>query len=595
VSAQYIPPVPKTISGGRALNRQRDIPLPSPRQEWVRAQSAHFLAISGAGERRTREIVSALEMVASALRQIDPRFAADSEPTRLILFARTRDGAPYFELLLERQRTPGVFVQSPDGSGTMLVDGSWNFTDRTVFHELVHARLASSGTRLPLWLEEGLAEYLSTAEVFDRAVRINGAIRGHSFALRNRPLMPIPELFAVESTSEIASTTFFYAESWAVIDWMMRTNREAFFALLANIDRGMTSLEALQKHFHVDPAIITRNIVGTQVRPAVTVTLRLETNPQPPTIEPLDRADVLIELATFLGSFRATRPDAERFLKAVEGENARAIAGLAQLRSRERKYDEATNLFEQALQIAPRDGEIRLLFAESLLGNALGPFSGTMDIDANAASRFRRARQLALESVPLGADAPRADAVVGTSYLTEKEVAPGIAALERARDARPARYDVALSLYALLVRGGQLEAADRLFNEISSRARTPQAIFASRAVYVREQLTRTNELLAENRVDEAIANLQHLIDVTPDPAAKMDLQRQLMHIRDVGEVNRQIMTYNEAIKAANRGDTRKALEMLDRLLEAATDPSVIRDATDFRTLLRKRLKGMRGS
>ncbi|HEY3055243.1 MAG TPA: hypothetical protein VGK31_04840, partial [Thermoanaerobaculia bacterium] len=236
-----------------------------------------------------------------------------------------------------------------------------------------------------------------------------------------------------------------------------------------------------------------------------------------------------------------------------------------------------------------------LLFAESLLGNALGPFSGTVEIDANATAQFRRARQLASEAVTLGADVSRANAVIGTSYLVERDVTPGIEALQHAREARPARYDVALSLYALLVRGGESEAADRLFNEISLRARTPQTIFASRAVYVREQLALTNRLLAESRFDDAIAILQHLIDVTTDPAAKMDLQRQLMRVRDTGEANRQIMTYNQAIEAANRGDTRKALEILDRLLETATDPSVIRDATDFRALLRKRLKGMRRS
>ena len=105
----------------------------------------------------------------------------------------------------------------------------------------------------------------------------------------------------------------------------------------------------------------------------------------------------------------------------------------------------------------------------------------------------------------------------------------------------------------------------------------------------------TNRLLAANQYDEAITMLQHLIEVTPDASAKMDLQRQLMNVRDVASANRQILTYNEAIVAANQGELRKALQILDKLLETATDPSVVRDATEFRTLLRKRLKGMRGS
>src|SRR5712691_10704101 len=108
--AQFVPPVPKTITGGRTLHRVSDIPLPAPKQQWVRARSAHFLTISSAGQRRTRDVVDELETVAAALRQLDPHLAAGGDLTRLILFARTRDGLPYFELLVGRPDTPGAVV-----------------------------------------------------------------------------------------------------------------------------------------------------------------------------------------------------------------------------------------------------------------------------------------------------------------------------------------------------------------------------------------------------------------------------------------------------------------------------------------------------
>jgi len=44
-SAQYVPPVPRTVTGGRALHRTTDIPLPSPKQQWVLAHSSHFLTL----------------------------------------------------------------------------------------------------------------------------------------------------------------------------------------------------------------------------------------------------------------------------------------------------------------------------------------------------------------------------------------------------------------------------------------------------------------------------------------------------------------------------------------------------------------------
>ena len=84
-----------------------------------------------------------------------------------------------------------------------------------------------------------------------------------------------------------------------------------------------------------------------------------------------------------------------------------------------------------------------------------------------------------------------------------------------------------------------------------------------------------------------------LIEQTPDPKAKFDLQQQMLHLREVAEVNLQIAAYNEAASAANRGDVKKALAMVDRLLETATDAAVLKDAIALKKQLEKRVKGMR--
>lgn len=592
-SAQFVPPVPKTIGGGRGLHRTREIPLPAPNERWVRGRSAHFLTLSGASQSRTRDVVTQLESVAAALQKLDPHFAAEGEPARVFLFARGRDAAPYFDLILG-YRTPGVFLREPGGNGTMLIDGTRTFAGRTVFHELVHDLLANRGTRLPLWLEEGIAEYFSTAEVSEDRVRFGKPIDDHFALLRSRPLMPIDALFAADASSPMAGTGYFYAEAWSVVDSMMRMDRTAFYAFLNDVANGAPSADAFRARFRAAPATAEQILQSVQIRPAAIVTVQLDHRPDPPSIEPLQHDDVVIELATFLGSFEATRGDAERFLKSID-QNARAVAALAEVRSRDKRYGEATRLFERAIELDPQNADIRLRFAESLLGNAIGPFAGTSDVEAGDAPQFRRARQLATDAMASGADASRANTVIGTSYLVESDVQPGIDALQRALATRPNRYDAALNLYALLLRSGQEQPARKLYDDIAARARTPQAIFAAKAVFVREQLSLTNHLLAQGRTDDAIAVLKQLIAVTPDANAKADLQRQLMKITEVGEANRQVMTYNEAVNAANAGDTEKAIGILDQLLKTATDPQVISDATAFRARLQKRLKGMRRS
>ncbi|MGZ8832706.1 MAG: DUF1570 domain-containing protein [Thermoanaerobaculia bacterium] len=580
------------MTGERALHRTIDIPLPSPKQRWVLARSSHFLTLSSAGERRTREVVGELETLLAVLRRIDPHFAAEGELTRMILFARARDAQPYFELIVG-QRLPGAFVTNAEGVATILIDGSRSDSDRPFFHELVHNALTNSGTHLPLWLEEGIAEYYSSAEVTNQAVHVGRPIREHMVMMRSRPPMKLADLFAVERGSDISLSSLFYGQSWSVVDWMMRADRVAFFEFLDDVERGASSLDALQSHFHVDPGIIERNIQGAQVRPAARSTLRVDENVEPALTQPLEYTDVIVELANFLGGFEATRDDGERFLNAAfaaDPKNGHAVAAMAALRAKEKRYGEATKLYEQALQLSPDDANIRLTFAESLLGNAIGPFSGTVEVEADAAPRFRRARQLAGEALTAGADPARADAAIGTSYLVEPDVRPGIEALRRAHAMRPNRDDVALSLYALLLRTGDRDAAEHLYKEISSRARTPQAIFAAKVVYLREQLTIVNRLIAENRVADAIPVLSQLIDATSDPTARADLQRQLVRVIEVGEANKQITTFNEAIAAANQGHEKKAIQILESLLETANDPKVIKDAIAFRTELQKRAK-----
>jgi tetratricopeptide (TPR) repeat protein len=591
-SAQYVPPVPKSIGGDRALNRT-EIPLPSS-QLWVRAKSPHFLTLSGAGPRRTAHVVGQLEIVAAALRQIDPIFAVQGEPTRLVLFARSRDAAPYFDLLLGN-RTAGVYIVAPDGSGTMLVDGSRSFADRTLFHELVHNLLANGGVHLPMWLEEGLAEYFSTAEVNRGTVTFGQPIEDRMNALRGRALMPIDEVFAQKPGSEMAGSGFFYAQSWAIVDWMMRYDRRATLAFIHDVERGTSSSEAFRKHFDMDESGVQLNLNAPFVRPPAVFSINVPPPQELPAPQPLARDDVILELATFLASFEATRSDAQRFVNSIDKPDADAIAVTASILARDKRYDEAAKLYEQALRMDPKNGEIRLAFAESLLRDALGPFTGTSDIDPNDGPRFRRARELAAESLENGADPARAYAVLGTSYLAEENVKPGIEALQRAHLDNPARYDIALNLYALLLRNGQRVDAEELYRDISAQAKTPQAIFAAKAVVVREQLALANRLLAQTRVDEAIAVVQQLMAATPDTVAKGDLERQLGRLREVAEVNKQIGRYNDAVRAANTGQTKRAIAILDGLLAGATDPAVVSDATELRKTLEKRLAGMRKS
>ncbi|HEX7155536.1 MAG TPA: DUF1570 domain-containing protein [Thermoanaerobaculia bacterium] len=579
----YTPPVPKGLAGSTAIGNG-PIPFPRTKQTWIRVRSENFHVVSSAGEERTRGIVENLETLAGALRQTHPRYDGVRTRTRVFFFGRRGDVQPYFDLLLDRKSATvsGGFVDHHDGPGTMFIDAGRAWVTRTPYHELVHNLLAQSGAKLPPWLEEGLAEYFSNADIRGTTIELGRPVREHTMYMRGRPLIPLDKLFAAPRTSDVALSTMFYAQSWGLVDWMMRTDRDAFDELVADMQRGMSAAEAFRKHYRVDlesleRALRVRSMPGQEIRVSAPASAK-------PVIEPLTEADTLHELGLFLGKLEGRRADAERHFEAAlaaEPSRGRSIAAIGLLRVRDRKYDEATPFFERALTISPNDPEVYLSYAESLLRNAVGTFAGTTALEADAPARFRRARELALKARDLGADA---NAVIGISYLIEDDVTPGITAL---RAADRTRTDVALHLYAMLLRTGATAEAEEVLTRLPP---DEQVRFAAKSIYVREQLTRVNQFIAKNEMPEAIALMREMSANTPDALAKAELERQIVTLTATAEVNQHITTYNEAIALANKGKNREALTLVEEVLKVAKDPRVIADATTLRDELRTRLR-----
>src|SRR5207237_6567602 len=197
----YKPPVLIGVQGsGSGRRSMRALPFPDAKTQWARAATPHFIVISAAGEKRTRAIAQNLETLAAALAGLHPRFQTSATPTRVLVFNRRRESQPYFDFLLNHKNASasGVFVAQRNG-GTMLIDDTRDWrSDRTPYHELIHNLLATTEDRVPLWLEEGLAEYFSNAEVMSGTIRTGTPIREHLETLRRRTSLSLAELFAVK-------------------------------------------------------------------------------------------------------------------------------------------------------------------------------------------------------------------------------------------------------------------------------------------------------------------------------------------------------------------------------------------------------------
>ena len=559
------------------------IPLPAAGQKWFRARTPSFTIVSSASETKTRQVAIHLERLAAALRHVHPRFSANAVETKIFLFARRRESQPYFDLLLSgsRRNWSGVYAAHGGGTGTMVIDAEQLFiSDRTAVHELMHAILSGSESPLPLWLEEGIAEYFSTAQVRNGVLTVGTPIPEHRTRLKDATLT-VADVFAAAGGSATASHELFYPVSWGIVDSLVRANRKAFYDFVSDLEKGVPTDRALQARYAMTPVILDQLVRNPYHKPVMTSTLAVERIEVETTLTPISHADAVNELGRFIGVIGA-REDAERFLTAYP-DHGRSVASRALLQMWAGNFAPAIALAEKALALAPDDPAVQLDAAMVLLENALGPHTRVATLPPEATARYRRARDLAERAK--SHDAPLADAIVGTSYLVEEDARPGIAPLERARSARPARTDFALNLYAVLVRAGERERAGALFDKVIARANDPHADPAMRTAFTREAVARVQKLLREDRLSEGVAVLREAVAVSGDP----DLARQLQELETVEATNRQIALYNEAVDATNQRRHKQALQILDGLIANGTDEKIVAQARHLREVVKRRV------
>lgn len=136
------------------------------------------------------------------------------------------------------------------GSLFLLRDRSMKFKDRTLGHEIVHALLQRHFGELPLWLNEGYAEY---ASIIGHA----SFLRARSFAARPRSetvaaahYLPVADLVRQTSyPAEDAAVTAFYAESQRLVSFLQQRGKAEFRQLLAACQKGQPFETALSNSY----------------------------------------------------------------------------------------------------------------------------------------------------------------------------------------------------------------------------------------------------------------------------------------------------------------------------------------------------------
>src|SRR6185503_13570040 len=135
------------------------------------------------------------------------------------------------------------------------------------FHEYVHLHLRDNVPGIPLWLNEGLAEFYGSLQ-FSGGEAVLGTPLFYLRLLRNEELLPLKDLFSIDSRSphynEQDKTGVFYGESWALVHYLMLgggPGRQAQFKRFLNqIGRGEDAAKAMEDSFGMSLETIEKEL-----------------------------------------------------------------------------------------------------------------------------------------------------------------------------------------------------------------------------------------------------------------------------------------------------------------------------------------------
>jgi tetratricopeptide (TPR) repeat protein len=216
------------------------------RENWIYARTANFELLSTASEKESRSLLVELEQFRANFLATFPMGRTYEPRATVVLFGDDRTFTPYKPIYKGKPKNvAGYFVGQPDEVTIALTtetpDADLADPKEAIFHEYVHLLLYLHDIRLPLWLDEGLADFYSTLQVEGDSIVFGRPKTLYVKILNDSALMPLKELFAVTRKSanynEERRAGIFYAQSWMLTHYLIcgtdRTNTEKLIRFLS--------------------------------------------------------------------------------------------------------------------------------------------------------------------------------------------------------------------------------------------------------------------------------------------------------------------------------------------------------------------------
>jgi hypothetical protein len=463
-------------------SRAASASLPAATEDpWVEVRTPRFRVLSNAGEPTAIQVAHHLERLAEVLRGTTSGLRDSGQETRVYVFRDQTSFRPYLPYPEQvKDHIAGYETSGPDMQLIAYHLDPGPPSTLVVSHEYLHAVMERSVGRLPVWANEGIAEYYSTFEASGRQGKVGKSVLEYAGLLR-QGMMPLDELFGTGYNSPDytgARGGILYATSWALVHMLSLGDpggSERFDHFISELGLGVSSKDAL------------REIYGPNAADSISAALRVYVAQGRSYMEyqfpggfealafhsrVLSRLEVLELLGELLARSEVTRALAREHLESAwRSDSSRALpcALLFELANKAGDRAAADHWLGALRASRDRDPRARGLAGEALVRDALrranlgwpGTGPGSDQLEA------RRLLRYALESRP---EAPEWLVPFALTYVEDGPdstgIEQGIRALYFAQDCWPRRPDIFGGLSILMTRAGHRRSALRAYQNI---------------------------------------------------------------------------------------------------------------------------------
>ncbi len=231
-------------------------------EHWLEVRSPNFIVVSNASEKQARHIADQMERMRSICDTLFPGSSADMGAPIVAIAVKDKKSLQTLEpeayLAKGQVDLAGLFLTAPDKSYILLrLDAGGDHPYATIYHEYTHFRVRRDSAWLPLWINEGYAEFFQNTEIENKIALLGEPSLVDIQILRQNPILPLTTLFKVDHNSpyyhDEQKGSIFYSESWALIHYLQHkdfeTNTHQLNDYIQLVSQNVDAVTAAQRAF----------------------------------------------------------------------------------------------------------------------------------------------------------------------------------------------------------------------------------------------------------------------------------------------------------------------------------------------------------